>query len=71
MLKAPRQLLHNGVRAVDTITASGILSIYRILCDRRTLGRTPVRPGQSAEPEPKEHWEFDVPALAGGLLRIL
>jgi len=31
MLNAPRQLLHNGVRAVDTITASGMVTIYCIV----------------------------------------
>src|SRR6476659_2518458 len=28
MLSAPRQLLHSGVRAVDSITASAIQSVY-------------------------------------------
>src|SRR5580765_2048126 len=31
MLNAPRQLLHSGVRAVETITASGMVTIYRIV----------------------------------------
>ena len=30
MLNAPRQLLQSGVRAVETTTASGIPTIYRI-----------------------------------------
>jgi hypothetical protein len=29
MLKAPRQLLQSGVRAVETMTASGMSSLYQ------------------------------------------
>src|SRR5262245_31066518 len=43
MLNAPRQLLQSGVRAVETTTASGIPTIYRIRTRRpNTRARTAV-----------------------------
>jgi hypothetical protein len=44
ILNAPRQLLQSGVRAVETTTASGMETIYRIRTRRPHMcARTPAR----------------------------